>query len=124
MNPLADKHATAVSSLEQIGLFQDVPKWIWVMFLSGWVTVFGLFVLFFTNDGGAIFAVTIAALFAIMAFGLPMTMAAQSRCGKHDCKGVVHTRSGPLSSGAAAIQIALIPIAAAIGLTALITFAL
>ncbi len=123
MKPHANTPIVA-STPEKIGLFEDVPKWIWAMFLSGWVTVFGLFVLFFTRDAGAIFAVTIAVLFAMMAFGLPMTMAAQSKCAKHDCKGVVHTRSGPLSTRAAAIQIALIPIAAAIGLVALITLAL
>ncbi len=124
MKPLAAESHTDPSKAEAIGPFQDVPKWIWVTFLSAWGTIFGLFVLFFTNDGGSIFSVTIAVLFVMMAFGLPLTMVAQSRSEKHDCGGVVHTRTGPLSTRAAAVQIALIPIAAAFGLTAFIVLAL
>jgi hypothetical protein len=107
-----------------IGPFQDIPRWIWTAFLALWSAVFGIFVLFFATDAGAIFAITIAALFAVMAFGLPLALAGLSKSGDHACGKIIQTRSGPLSAQAAAAQILLIPFAAVIGLTALITFAI
>ena len=59
-----------------------------------------------------------------MAFGLPMILAAQSKCENHDCMGVVQTHTGPLSVGAAAAQILLVPIGAVIGLIPFITLAM
>lgn len=118
------EESPGTSTNEEIGPFRDIPSWIWAIFLAAWAVVFGLFVLFFTTDGGATFAVTIATLFAAMAFGLPMAMAGQSRCRDRECGDIIQTRSGPLSASAAAVQIVLIPIAAAIGLTALITVAM
>ncbi|HEU5483205.1 MAG TPA: hypothetical protein VFU80_08975 [Sphingomicrobium sp.] len=103
--------------------FRDIPRWIWVAFLCAWASVFGLFILFFATDGGARFAVTIASLFALMAFGLPMAMAGLSGSGDHKCGGIIQTRSGPLSAKAAAAQIVLIPFAAVMGLTAFIALA-
>jgi hypothetical protein len=94
------------------------------MFLSAWALLFTLFILFFATTPEAAFAVTVAALFALMAFGLPVAIAVLGRCEPHDCKGIVHTRTGPLSVTAAATQIVLIPVAAVIGLTAFIVFAL
>ena len=108
---------------ERPGPFQDIPKWIWTIFFIGWSTIFLLFVLFFATDGGAAFAITIAVMFLGMAFGLPMAMAAQGRCEGYECKEVIQTRSGPLSQRAAAVQIALIPVAAAMGLMAFIVLA-
>ena len=105
------------------GPFQDIPRWIWTIFLCGWSAIFLLFVLFFATDGGAAFAVTIAVMFLCMAFGLPLAMAAQGHCDGYECKQVIQTRSGPLSQRAAAVQIALIPVAAAFGLTAFIILA-
>jgi len=105
------------------GPFQDIPKWIWAIFLCGWSAIFLLFVLFFATDGGAAFAIAIDLMFLCMAFGLPLAMAAQGRCDGYECKEVIQTRSGPLSQRAAAVQIALIPIAAAFGLTAFILLA-
>jgi hypothetical protein len=83
-----------------------------------------LFILFFTVTPAATFVVTVAALFGLMAFGLPMVMAAQGRCEGHECRGVVHTRTGPLSVAAAGTQIVLIPIAAVLGLTVFIVLAM
>ena len=103
------------------GLFQDIPRWIWVTYLSGWSVIFGLFILFFATDRGAAFA--IATMFALMAFGLPAAMAAQRRCDGPQRRGIIETRSGPLSERAAAVQIALIPTAAAFGLLAFIVLA-
>jgi hypothetical protein len=107
-----------------IGPFQDIPRWIWTAFLALWSAVFGIFILFFATDGGAIFAVTIAALFAVMAFGLPLALAGLSKSEGHECGKIIQTRSGPLTSRAAAAQILLIPMAAIIGLSALVTFAI
>ena len=81
-------------------------------------------ILFFATDAAAIFVVTIAVLFGAMSFGLPIALAAQSKCANYDCKGVVHTHTGPLSVQSAGAQIALIPIAAVIGLAAFIMLAM
>ena len=117
--------AKAISlEIAKIGLFQDIPRWIWITFLSAWAMLFGLFIVFFTTNAAAAFVVTIAALFGLMAFGLPMTLAAQSKCGSQECKGLVHTHTGPLKVGAAAAQIVLIPIGAVIGLIAFIMLAM
>ena len=107
-----------------IGLFRDVPRWIWSVFLSAWAMFFGLMILFFATDAAAIFVVTIAVLFGVMAFGLPMALAAQSKCENYDCKGVIHTHTGPLGVRSAGVQIALIPIAAVLGLAAFIMLAM
>lgn len=107
-----------------IGLFQDIPRWIWITFLSAWAMFFGLMILFFTTDATAIFVVTVAVLFGGMAFGLPMALAAQSKCADYDCKGVIHTHTGPLDVRSAGAQIALIPIAAVIGLAAFVMLAM
>jgi len=106
------------------GPFQDIPQGVWVLFLSAWACLFMLFVLFFTVTLEAAFVVTVAALFGLMAFGLPWVMARQGRCDGPGCRGIVHTRTGPLSVTAAATQIVLIPVGAVIGLTAFIAFAM
>jgi hypothetical protein len=105
------------------GPFQDIPKGIWISFLSAWALLFTLFFLFFTTTSAAAFVVTIAMLFGLMAFGLPAVMAAQGRCEGHECGGIVHTRTGPLSVAAAGTQIVLIPVAAVIGLIVFIALA-
>ena len=104
--------------------FRTSPKSIWSIFLSAWALLFTLFILFFTTTPAAAFVVTVAALFGLMAFGLPAVMAAQGRCEGHECSGIVHTRTGPLSVAAAGTQIVLIPVAAVIGLTAFVVLAL
>jgi hypothetical protein len=106
------------------GPFQDIPRQVWIMFLSAWACLFTLFALFFAITSAAAFVVTVAALFGLMAFGLPWVMATQGRCEGHECRGIVHTRTGPLSVAAAATQIVLIPVAAVIGLTAFIALAM
>ena len=105
------------------GPFQDIPKQIWVVFLSAWAVLFGMFVVFFTVNASASFVVTIAALFAIMAFGLPSVLAAQGRREDYRCGKVVQTHTGPLSVTAAGTQIAAVPICAIIGLTFFIALA-
>ena len=107
-----------------IGLFADMPRWIWIVFISAWAVVFGLFALFFAITGRAAFAIAIVGFFGLMAFGLPKAMAAQMRCRDHECRQIIQIRTGPLDVRAAATQILLIPVAAVIGLTAFIVLAL
>ena len=114
------RHAGLVPA--EPGPFQDIPRAIWIIFLSAWALLFTLFVLFFTATPQAAFVVTVAALFGLMAFGLPVALAVQGRCEGHECRGIVHTRTGPLSVAAAGTQIVLIPVAAVIGLIAFIAF--
>jgi hypothetical protein len=102
------------------GLFTDIPRPIWIMFLSAWALVFGLFGLFFTTDGPATLAVITAAFFALMILGLPAALARQSKCARRDFNGLIDTRNGPLAVAAAATQIVLIPVAAVIGVIAFI----
>ena len=123
--PLLDQeHDKAAAAPPDIGLFRDIPRWIWVTFLSAWAMFFGLMILFFATDAAAIFVVTIAVLFGAMAFGLPMALAAQSKCDRYDCKGVIQTHTGPLTVRSAGVQIAMTPIAAVVGLTGFIILAL
>lgn len=125
LQPLVVEEQTASSPRpEDIGLFQDIPRWIWTIFLSAWAIFFGLMILFFATTPSAAFMVTISALFALMAFGLPMALGAQSKCGKFECTGMIDTHTGPLSAAAAGIQIALIPVAIAVGLTGFILLAM
>jgi hypothetical protein len=123
---LADSVAEASprSGLGGPGPFQDVPPWIWKIFLSAWGLLFVLFGLFFTVNAAASFVVTIAGLFAVMAFGLPWVLAASGRCEGHRCGPIVDTFTGPLPATAAGVQIALIPVAAVFGLCAFIALAM
>jgi hypothetical protein len=123
--PHVDRDQETVSiQTPDIGLFQDIPRRVWAVFLSAWAMFFGLMILFFATNAAAAFVVAIAVLFGLMAFGLPMALAAQSECGKYECMGIIHTHTGPLSVRAAGAQIAMIPIAAVIGLTAFIMLAI
>jgi hypothetical protein len=105
-------------------LFGDIPSWIWTIFLSAWAMFFGLMILFFATSQLAAFVVTISALFGLMAFGLPMALAAQSTCDRKDCTGAIETLTGPISARAAGAQIALIPVAVVIGLAGFILLAM
>ena len=107
-----------------IGLFADMPRWIWTSFISAWALLFGLFALFFAINARAEFVIAIVGFFGLMVFGLPKALAAQMRCKDHECRQIIQIRTGPLSVGAAATQILLIPFAAVIGLAAFITLAL
>jgi hypothetical protein len=104
------------------GLFDDIPPAIWKVFLTGWATVFGLFVLFFATDRSAAFVIFISCMFAMMAFGLPIAMASQSKRGRQTGR-MIQTQSGPLSAWEAGAQIVSIPVAAVIGLIGLILLA-
>lgn len=123
--PHADEEQAAASPPPpDVGLFRDIPRWIWTIFLSAWAMFFGLMILFFATTPAAAFVVTISALFGLMAFGLPMALAAQSQCGKHDCTGMIDTHTGPLSAAAVGTQVALIPVAVVIGLVGFIVLAM
>ena len=103
------------------GLFDDIPSVVWKVFLTGWATVFGLFVLFFATDRSAAFVIFISCSFAMMAFGLPMALASQSKRERKPGR-MIETQSGPLTVWEAGAQIASIPVAAVMGLIALILF--
>ena len=115
---------TPARPVAEPGPFQDIPHSIWRIFLAAWATLFALFILFFAVNAAAAFVVTISSLFALIAFGLPSLMAALGRCEGHQCGDVIQTYTGPLTVAAAGVQIALIPIAAVIGLAAFIGLAL
>ena len=120
----AEDRQAAPSSAPEPGPFQDIPRSIWTIFLSAWGLLFSMFVLFFTVNPAVSFVVTIAALFALMAFGLPMAMAAQARCDGYKCSNIIQTHTGPLSVTAAGTQIVLVPVCAVFGLAAFITLAM
>ena len=43
LQPLAiEDEATESPPPPDIGLFQDIPRWIWTIFLSAWALFFGL----------------------------------------------------------------------------------
>jgi hypothetical protein len=108
---------------QEVGLFQDIPGWIWKVFLGGWATFFGIMLVFFATSPTALFMVTVSALFALMLFGLTKALSAQSRCGDYSCEGAIETHTGPLSPRAAGVQIALIPVAVVIGLIGFVVLA-
>ena len=120
----ANAELATVEEPAEPGPFQDIPRSIWTIFLSAWGVLFAMFVLFCAVNAAAGFEVTVAALFAIMAFGLPRTLAALGRCEDHQCGEVIQTHTGPLSVASAGLQIVLIPIAAVIGLAAFIVLAM
>jgi hypothetical protein len=107
-----------------IGLFQDIPGWIWKVFLGAWATFFGLMFVFFATSPTALFMVTVAGLFGVMAFGLVKALAAQSQCGDHSCQRAIDTHTGPLSARDSGAQIALIPVAVVIGLLGFVVLAM
>ena len=116
--------AAAEPEVSIAGLFHDIPSWSWRIFLAAWASFFGLMILFFATSPTAAFMVVIASLFGIMAFALPMTLAAQSRCGTNRCRGAIATHTGLVSPIEAAVQIALIPVAVVIGLLGFILLAM
>ena len=107
-----------------IGLFQDIPAWIWKVFLGAWATFFALMFVFFATSPTALFMVTVAALFALMTFGLTRALAAQSQCDDYTCEGAIDTHTGPLSARDAGAQIALIPVAVVVGLLGFVVLAM
>ena len=104
------------------GLFDDIPSSIWKVFLGGWAVVFSLFALFFATDRSAALAIVISCFFVMMAFGLPIALARQSKRDRRPTD-LVHTHSGTLTPFEAGAQIASIPVAAVIALTCFILFA-
>lgn len=116
--------AAAVAQAPLIGLFHDIPRWIWTIFLAAWGCFFALMLIYFATSRTAAFMVIIAALFGLMAFGLPMALAAQSKCVRGECRGPIETHTGPVSPAAAGVQIALIPVAVVVGLAGFILLAM
>jgi hypothetical protein len=122
--PLDDADQSAAPLPPNTSVFGDIPRVIWVAYLSAWGSLFGLFILFFTTSGPATIAVLTASFFGLMTLGLPAALGALSRSPPPQFGRTIVTRNGPVSTGAAATQILMIPVSAVIGLTALIMFAM
>jgi hypothetical protein len=124
LEPVTDQEEkTAATAPVTAGPFQDIPKAIWVVFLSLWATLFGLFALFFATDRSAAFVVVISLLFVFMAFGLPISLAAQGRRDGYECPELIETGSGKLTAWEAGAQIVSIPAAGVLALMAFILLA-
>ena len=121
---VADRVRAAPPTPMALGLFQDIPGWIWKVFLGAWATFFGLMFVFFATSPMALFMVMVSVLFALMIFGLTKSLAAQSQCADYTCEGAIDTHTGPLSARAAGVQIALIPVAVVIGLLGFVLLAM
>jgi hypothetical protein len=74
----ADQLTTEPAAHES-SLFGDVPRPIWIAFLSAWGLLFGLFLLFFTADAPSTLAVVTASFFGLMTLGLPGALGAFSK---------------------------------------------
>jgi type IV secretory pathway VirB2 component (pilin) len=119
-----DQRAKAPKIADDVGPFRDVPRGIWRLYLGAWAIVFGLFILFFTADSRSALMVVTATFFGLMLLGLPAATAAQSKTSDGECNGTVQTYTGPVSTFQAGIQIALVPIAAIIGLLGFVLLAM
>ena len=119
-----DADQRPVADLPNMAPFADIPRFVWIAFLSAWALLFGLFIAFFARDGRAALAVVTAAFFALMTLGLPAALCAQSKNSSRECGRIIDTRTGPVPVSAAAMQILLIPVGAVFGLTAFILLAL
>lgn len=121
---LDEDELTTEPSMTDPGLFHDIPSSIWIAFLSAWALLFGLFLVFFTKDGPAAFAVLTSCFFALMLLGLPTALGAQAQSPARRWSRVIATRNGPLPTRAAATQILLIPVASVIGVSLFVLLAL
>jgi hypothetical protein len=106
-----------------MGVFGDIPRPIWAAFLCAWAMLFGLFMIFFATNGRAALAVLTASFFALMTLGLPAVLGSQSKSTVRQRQRIIETRTGPITIGAAATPILLIPAGAVLGLTVFIIFA-
>ncbi len=121
---LADADLAAVPAAHEPSVFGDIPRFVWIAYLSAWAFLFGLFVLFFAADGPAALAVLTSCFFACMLLGLPAALGTQAERAPRPSAGAIVTGSGTLPVSSAAIQILSVPVGACIGLAALILFAL
>jgi hypothetical protein len=115
---------TTEPAAHETSLFGDIPRPIWIAFLSAWGLLFGLFLLFFTTDAPSTLAVVTASFFGLMTLGLPAALGGFSKSSSRPWRRTVTTRNGPLPTGAAAAQILLIPFGAVIGLALFVLLAL
>ena len=115
---------TTEPALPATNPFSDIPRPVWIAFLSAWAVLFALFIAFFGTDGPATFMVFTAAFFALMTLGLPAALGGLSAHPPPQSSRVIMTRTGPLPVAAVATQILLIPVGAVFGLIAFIILAL
>ena len=126
LNPdaLADADLAAAPATHEPSVFGDIPRFVWVAYLSAWALLFGLFLAFFATDVPAALAVLTSTFFAFMLLGLPAALGAQAERVPRPPARVIVTGSGALPVSSAAIQILSVPVGACIGLTGFILFAL
>ena len=105
-------------------VFGDIPRPIWIAFLSSWALFFGLFVVFFAGDGPAAIAIVTSCFFALMILGLPAALGAQARSPSRPWQRTVRTRCRSVPRRPRSCQILLIPVAGVIGLIGFIVLAL
>ena len=119
-----ENQLTAEPILPDASPFGDIPRPIWIAFLSAWALLFTLFLIFFSTDGPATLDVVTSSFFGLMLLGLPAALGALAKPTRGQRTGFIVTRNGPLPIGAAAAQILLIPVGAVIGLSAFIVLAM
>jgi hypothetical protein len=126
MRELADDQdqRAAAPLLPEMAPFADIPRGIWIAYLSAWALLFGIFLLVFATDTQSTLAVITACFFALMTLGLPAMLSLQPKTGAPPWPSVIATRTGPLSVREAATQIILIPLGALLGLIAFIVLAM
>jgi len=120
---LADADLAPAPVAHEPSVFGDLPRFIWIAYVSAWALLFGLFLLFFATDGPAALAVLTSTFFAFMLLGLPAALGAQAERAPRPSAQIIVTGSGALPVSSAAIQILSVPVGACIGLAALILFA-
>ncbi|HKX91986.1 MAG TPA: hypothetical protein VJM15_06125 [Sphingomicrobium sp.] len=126
MRELADDHdqRAAAPLLPEMAPFADIPRGIWIAYLSAWALLFGIFLLVFATDTQSTVAVITACFFALMTLGLPTMLSIQPKSERRPWPAVIATRTGPLTVREAATQIILIPLGAVLGLFAFIVLAM
>ena len=80
LNPdaLADADLAAAPATHEPSVFGDIPRFVWIGYLSAWALLFGLFLAFFATDVPAALAVLTSTFFAFMLLGLPAALGAQA----------------------------------------------
>jgi hypothetical protein len=104
--------------------FADIPRFIWIAFLSAWALLFAIFAVAFTKDRAATLMIFTACFFALMTLGLPAALAGLTGDPHQSYPATIVTRTGRIPVSAAATQILLIPVAAVIGLCAFVVLAM
>lgn len=105
--------------------FTDLPGGIWRAFPAVWVAFFATLWWIFGGASESAYMVGVATAFGVVFFAIPMAMYRIARQPTAlSGTGMVETLTGPLTAGAAAVQIVLVPLAVTLGLIAMAFLAL